>query len=73
MIRAFVVSAAEILAQETRSLLPTDYDIDAKRAGLLREAGKLRVRASLLIARAEKLEAQANAPTPNRSYPVEKE
>jgi len=67
-VRAFVVSLAEILAQQTRSLNPLDYDNDAKKAGLVRDAKKLRERAASLNNRADALEAQASALTPNRSY-----
>lgn len=67
-VRAFVVSLAEIFAQEARSLNPLDYDNDAKRAALVREAKKLRERAASLTVRAEKLEAQASTLPSNRSY-----
>ena len=67
-VRAFVVTLAEILAQQTRSLNPLDYDNDAKRAGLEREAQKLRERAATLTVRAEGLEARARALPTNRTY-----
>lgn len=72
MLRAFVVSAAEILAQETCSLFAEDYDRDAKRASLLREAGRLRGCAAKNIARAEKIEAEASTLAPNRTYITDK-
>lgn len=67
-IRAFVVSAAEIFAQQTCSLNPLDYDNDAKRAELERDAKKLRERAATLTVRADGLEAQARTLPPNRTY-----
>lgn len=71
MIRAFVVSFAEILAKESLSLLPTDYDNDAKRAELVRESKKLRERAATLTVRADALEAQTSTLAPNRTYLTE--
>ncbi len=68
MIRAFVVTFAEILAQQSLSLNPLDYDNDAKRAGLVREAKKLRERAATLTVRADALEAQASRLPTNRTY-----
>lgn len=68
MIRAFIVTFAEILAQDTLSLRPIDYDNDAKRAGLERDAKKLRDRALSLNVRAATLEAQASTLSPNRTY-----
>lgn len=64
--RIRVVSTSEILAHPRRSLLPLDYDNDGKRASLIREATRLRARAGLLMARAEKLEAQAAEIPPNQ-------
>lgn len=62
----FVVTFAEILAQQSHSLRPMDYDNDSKRAGLEREVTKLRIRAGLLLARAERLEAEALTLSSNR-------
>jgi hypothetical protein len=69
--RAFVVTFAEILAQGSASLRPIDYDNNSKKASIEREVKKLRGRAKSLTVRADKLEAQANSLTPNRTYSVE--
>jgi hypothetical protein len=67
MSRAFIVSSAEVFAHQTCSLRAIDYDNDAKRDSLTREAKKLRDRAASLTATADKLEAQASTLTPNRT------
>ena len=66
MMRAFVVTFAEIIAQGSASLRPQDYDNNSKKAYIEREIKKLRDRAAFLTARATTLEAQANSLTSNR-------
>lgn len=67
-VRAFTVSSGELFAHPATSLCATDYDNDAKRAKLVREANKLRTKAEQLSKRAEALTAQASTFTPNRTY-----
>ncbi len=68
MIRAFVVTVAEILAQQSLSLNPLDYDNDAKRSNLERRAAEARTRAMQHAAVADRLEKEASNLPPNRTY-----
>lgn len=68
MAHIFTVPASRIFAHPNTSLSAFEYDNDAKRDRLQREANKARARAEILLAKAAELEAKRDAIPPG--HPV---